>query len=130
MQKIIYSLIAVVLGLATAFALYTKAVEVPASYIGSFTAPWFAEYSLFIAVILPPVVFRLRLHEIPFLRRVVLFVTLLPVIGAAAGVYVAVRYVLEQPNRTLVDLLIVIVGTAIYAMAVGVLLFWSLIDRD
>lgn len=117
-------LIAILFGLVGAALLFTKSSQAPAFYVGSFTSQWVPPIFLFVGVLLPTALLRFRLDRFFTRHRVVWGLVFGALIGGALGVYVAVRYVVEQPNRTVVNWLIVIVGTIIYALANGALLYW------
>jgi hypothetical protein len=122
MRKVDY-VVAIVLGLFSAAALFTRASQAPASYIGNFTAPWFAQIGLFLAVLVTPAVLWLRLDRFATLHESVWFIALLPFLAGGLGVYMAVRFVIEKPTKTAEDWIIIIGGTIVYAASNAVLLY-------
>src|SRR5262245_32059346 len=96
MMKIVWMIVAAAAAFVGAILVYPIAQQAPARYIGNFTAPWFAQISLFLVIIIPPALVFSKLHTLPGMRRVTLFIGLITCIGAGVGMYTAIRFVYEN----------------------------------
>jgi hypothetical protein len=123
-MKIVRVIVAAAAGFVGAILVYPIASEAPASYIGNFTAPWFAQVSLFLVVIIPPALAWSKFHTLPGMRRVTFFIGTIICIGALAGIYMAGRFAYETQAPPL-DWFMVVGGSLLLVGGTIALLYWS-----
>ncbi|MFN8374223.1 MAG: hypothetical protein U0694_15260 [Anaerolineae bacterium] len=112
-------------GLVGALLVYPIAAAAPARYIGSFTAPWFAQASPFLVVIIPPALTLSKLHRVPGMRRVTFFVGGIVCLGALTGLYMAWRWAYES-HGSVADWLMVIFGSMLLLGGTIALIYWAM----
>lgn len=125
MMKVIRLIVALTAGFIGAILVYPIAQQAPARYIGNFTAPWFAQISLFLVIIIPPALVFSKLHTLPGMRRVTFFVGLITCIGALVGMYTAIRFVYENQAPPL-DWFMAVGGSLLLIGGSSTLIYWGM----